>query len=78
MATKSIYWRDHEDFYIEENYDGPASIPAIAKHLGRTEFATERRAKLITINSPEKKRAAEILACDRHLEDLKRSGGHWA
>ena len=77
MGTKSIYWRDHEDFYIEENYDGPSSIPAIAKHLGRTEFATERRAKMIIIRSPEKSRESQITACERHLEDLKRAGGRW-
>jgi len=77
MGTKSVYWRDHEDLYLEENYSGPSSIPELAKALGRTEFATERRAKMLIVSSPEKKREAEIVSCNRHLADLMREGSRW-
>jgi len=76
--TKPIRpWTEADDNYLEANYSGLLSISEIAKELGRTYMATERRIKIIHSQPSKIAIDRDLLACIRHGEDLKQSGGRW-
>lgn len=77
MTKPNKPWTEQDDAYIEENYTGLLSISEIAKELGRTYVATERRIKMIHSQPPKIAADRDIIACLRHGEDLKASGGRW-
>lgn len=76
--TKPIKpWTEQEDYFLEENYSGDASIPFIAKSLKRTEVATEKRIRIIRCQDPKIVKGKDFMACVKHGENLLRSGKKW-
>ena len=77
MTKPNNPWTEAEDAYIEENYTGLLSISEIAKELGRTCVATERRIKIIHSQPLKITTDKDLIACLQHGEDLRLSGGRW-
>jgi hypothetical protein len=77
MTKPARPWTEEEDSFIEENYSGLFSIPIMARALGRTEVATERRIRIIHSQPAKIGEDADLMACIKHGEDLKRSGKRW-
>lgn len=70
-------WTEEEDSFIEENYSGLFSIPIMARALGRTEVATERRIRTIHSQPVKIGEDRNFIACVKHGEDLLMSGKRW-
>jgi hypothetical protein len=72
------FWMPEEDKYMEENYRGYASIPFIAKNLGRTEKSVANRIAITISGGGGRRMEAEKQACILHSLDLLKSGGRFS
>jgi hypothetical protein len=71
------FWMPEEDEYMEENYSGYASIPGIAKALGRTEKSVANRIAITISGNGGRRMEEDKQACILHSLDLLRSGGRY-
>lgn len=71
------FWMPEEDKHLEENYTGYASIPALAKTLGRTEKSVANRIAITISGNGGHAEEATKQACLLHSLDLLRSGGRY-